>query len=63
MGVLDAVFGNSPRKARRTSKKLNRSVRLNMNQRSASVTVGGKKTRATIGRKGVKAKVFGFQVL
>ncbi len=62
MGLFDAIFGNSPRRARRTTKRLNRKTRLNVNQRSASLTVGGKRTRVTAGRKGVRATIFGIRL-
>jgi len=62
MALLDAIFGTSPRRSRRTTKKLNRATRVNINQRSTSVTLGGKRARATVGRNGASVTILGFKL-
>jgi len=60
--VFEWLFGESSKRSRRTSKKVRDGVRVNVNQKSVSYRIGGRRTGATVGRRGVKARVFGIKL-
>ena len=62
--VLGWLFGKSSGSSRRTTKKLRKGARVNINRKSVSLTVGGKNASVTAGSKGIKPKLkfFGFRI-
>jgi len=56
------LFEESKKPSRPTSKKVRKNVRLNVNKKSVSVTAGGRNNRVTVGRRGVRASLFGIRI-